>query len=123
MEFLQNQFLGLACLGFLIAGIVMTQQKDTLSESRKSTRDAGLVFIIVSVLVLAYRGFQYRSGYSGLTGGVRCKTDPTDPNCTFKSSDMTAFERFLYTIGLKHFAQSRTRARFGVISKKNDFDY
>ena len=117
MEYIvENYYFGLICFAGLITGIVLSLQKDTPEKSRKSIRDTGLAFIIVSLIGLAFR-FTVMNNIDvtrerGLFGGARCRSDPTDGNCTLKSSDLTGFERFLATIGFEKFVQDRARARF-----------
>jgi hypothetical protein len=114
MQFIESQVFGFVSLAAFITGVVLSLQKDAPDKSRKSTRDAGLVLIIVSLISFAYRFTVIKSldNSRGLFGGARCRSDPTDENCTLKSSDLTAFERLLATIGFEKFVQSRARARF-----------
>ena len=51
------------------------------------------------------------AGGTRMSGGVRCEQNPSDPNCTVKSSDMNFSERVLNTIGFSKSAHSRARAR------------
>jgi hypothetical protein len=125
MDILNNPYVGLAFLAILIVGIVLVCQKDTLSQSKKGTRELGWVFISVSAVAILYRiyllflvqGSKYVYGRvrNSLQGGSRCIDQYSDPNCTVKRINYSTLEKFLSVVGLDVVAQSWAKSR--VLSK------
>jgi hypothetical protein len=110
MDILQNEYVALGSFVIFIIGLIMILQKDTPTSSKKGVRGVGLVFIIVSSSLAAYRLLQF-SGIS-ISGGSRCVDKYSDPNCTVKKINYSTFEKFLAVIGLDIIAQSWAKARF-----------
>ena len=118
MEFLQNDIIGISSIFLLVVGIVLFNQKDTEDKSKKTTRDLGVLIIVVAAVLFLYRASQiYKYGINGrgLSGGARCVTDPFDPNCTVKKIDYSGVEKFLSLIGLDFLAQKFARGRLTKI--------
>ena len=123
MDIIRSQYFGLGCTAVLATGIYLAAQSDTTEESKKMTRDFGISLIVLSVVLLGVRAYYLypevvfdpnsprKPTFKGLSGGVRCESNPLDPNCTFKMSDLSISEKFLASIGLEKLAQKNARAR------------